>query len=106
MEPIINYFNHQEHIFINWKLDDALENVVLIANKFISNHVLDYTTIPNTFTELTDETFTEVLVSRVSYYQNTDLNNEDYQKMLKDFFEKYEEFKNIVKELRFLADIN
>lgn len=55
---------------------------------------------------MTDETFTEVLVSRVSYYQNTDLNNEDYQKMLKDFFEKYEEFKNIVKELRFLADIN
>lgn len=106
MEPIIDYFNHQEHIFINWKLDDALENFVLIANKFISNHVLDYTTIPNTFTELTDETFTEVLVSRVSYYQNTDLNNEDYQKMLKDFFEKYEEFKNIVKELRFLADIN
>ena len=106
MEPIIDYFNHQEHIFINWKLDDALENVVLIANKFISNHVLDYTTIPNTFTELTHETFTEVLVSRVSYYQNTDLNNEDYQKMLKDFFEKYEEFKNIVKELRFLADIN
>lgn len=71
MEPIIDYFNHQEHIFINWKLDDALENFVLIANKFISNHVLDYTTIPNTFTELTDETFTEVLVSRVSYYQNT-----------------------------------
>lgn len=106
MEPIIDYFNHQEHIFINWKLDDALGNVVLIANKFISNHVLDYTTIPNTFTELTDETFSEVLVSRVSYYPNTDLNNEDYQKMLKDFFGKYEEFKNIVKELRFLADIN
>lgn len=106
MEPIIDYFNHQEHIFINWKLDDALENVVLIANKFISNHVLDYTTIPNTLTELTDETFTEVLVSSVSYYKNTNLNNEDYQKMLKDFFGKYQEFKNIVKELRFLADIN
>lgn len=56
--------------------------------------------------ELKDETFREVLVSRVSYCKNTDLNNEDYKKVLKDFFEKYEDFKNIVKELRFLAYIN
>lgn len=106
MEPIISYFNHQEHIFINWKLDDALGNVVLIADKFINNHVLDYTTIPNTSTELTDETYREVLVSRVSYCKNTDLNNGDYQQLLKDFFEKYEVFKDLTKELRFLADIN
>ena len=106
MEPIISYFNHQEHIFINWKLDDALGNVVLIADKFINNHVLDYTTIPNTSTELTDETYREVLVSRVSYCKNTDLNNDDYQQLLKDFFEKYEVFKDLTKELRFLADIN
>lgn len=106
MESIISYFNHQEHIFINWKLDDALGNVVLIADKFINNHVLDYTTIPNTSTELTDETYREVLVSRVSYCQNTDLNNDDYQQLLKDFFEKYEVFKDLTKELRFLADIN
>lgn len=106
MEPIISYFNHQEHIFINWKLDDALGNVVLIADKFINNHVLDYTTIPNTSTELTDETYREVLVSRVSYCKNTDLNNDDYHQLLKDFFEKYEVFKDLTKELRFLADIN
>lgn len=106
MEPIISYFNHQEHIFINWKLDDALGNVVLIADKFINNHILDYTTIPNTSTELTDETYREVLVSRVSYCKNTDLNNDDYQQLLKDFFEKYEVFKDLTKELRFLADIN
>lgn len=106
MEPIISYFNHQEHIFINWKLDDALGNVVLIADKFINNHVLDYTTIPNTSTELTDETYREVLVSRVSYCKNTDLNNDDYQQLLKNFFEKYEVFKDLTKELRFLADIN
>lgn len=106
MEPIISYFNHQEHIFINWKLDDALGNVVLIADKFINNHVLDYTIIPNTSTELTDETYREVLVSRVSYCKNTDLNNDDYQQLLKDFFEKYEVFKDLTKELRFLADIN
>lgn len=106
MEPIISYFNHQEHIFINWKMDDALGNVVLIADKFINNHVLDYTTIPNTSTELTDETYREVLVSRVSYCKNTDLNNDDYQQLLKDFFEKYEVFKDLTKELRFLADIN
>lgn len=35
--------------------------------------------------ELNDETFREVLVSRVSYCKNTDLNNEDYKKVLKDF---------------------
>lgn len=106
MEPIINYFNHQDHIFINWKLDDTLKKVVSIADKFINNHALDYTITPSTSTALTDETFREILVSRVSYSQNTDFTNSDYQLLLKDFFEKYEVFKNLVKELRFLADIN
>lgn len=72
----------------------------------VSTYAIYSSLIPNTLMELNDETFREVLVSRVSYCKNTDLNNEDYKKVLKDFFEKYEDFKNIVKELRFLADIN
>lgn len=106
IEPIIYYFKQQEHVFINWKLDDALSDMILIAQKFIYNHSLDYTTIPNTHTKLADGTSEGFLVSRVSYYKNTDLSNEDYHQLLKEFFEKYEKFKDLVKDLRLLVDCN
>ncbi len=106
IEPIIFYFKQQEHIFINGKLDDALSDMILIAQKFIDNHSLDYTTIPNTNTKFIHGASEEVLVSRLSYHKNTDLNHEDYHQMLKDFFEKYEKFKDLVKDLRLLVDCN
>lgn len=106
IEPIIYYFKQQEHIFINWKLDDALSDMILIAQKFLYNHTLDYTTIPNTHTKLVDGASEEVLVSRLSYHKNTDLSHEDYHQLLKDFFEKYEKFKDLVKDLRLLVDCN
>lgn len=106
IEPIIYYFNKQEHIFVNWKLDDALSDMILIAQKFIYNHSLDFTTVPNTHTKLVDQSSEEFLVSRVSYYKNTDLSQEDYHQLLKDFFEKYEKFKDLVKDLRLFADCN
>lgn len=106
IEPIIYYFTQQEHIFINWKVEDALSDMILIAQKFIYNHTLDYTTIPNTHTKLVDGASESVLVSRVSYHKNTDLSHEDYLQMLKDFFEKYEKFKDLVKDLRLFVDCN
>ena len=106
VEPIVHYFNQQEHVFINWKLDDVLYNMLAIAQKYIDNHTLDYTTIPNTSVKAMDENSQEILVSRVSYYKNTDLSTEAYNQLLKKFFEKYEEFKDEVKELKLLSDCN
>lgn len=106
IEPIIYYFKQQEHIFINWKLDDALFNMLSIAQKFISNHTLDYTTIPNTHSKLIDGASEEILVSCLSYHKNTNLSHEDYVKLLKDFFKKYEKFKNLLKDIRLLVDCN
>lgn len=106
IEPIICYFKQQEHIFINWKVDDALLDMILIAQKFLDNHTLDYTAIPNTHTKLVDGASEGVLVSRLSYHKNTDLSHEDYHQLLKDFFEKYEKFKDLVKDLRLLVDCN
>lgn len=104
IEPIFYYVNQQKHVFINWKLDDVLNNMLGVARKFIHNHALDYTTIPKTQIELTNENSQEILVSRVSYHKNTDLEMEDYNQLLKEFFEKYEEFKNEIKELKILSD--
>lgn len=106
IEPIIRYFDQQEHVFINWKLDDALSGMVSIAATFISNHGLDYTDIPKSYTTLRDEVLGEVPVCRVEYMRNTEFGYEDYKKWLMDFFKKYEEFKNLVKELRLFADYN
>lgn len=106
IEPIIYYFTQQEHVFINWKVDDVLSDMILIAQEFINNHTLDYTAIPSTYTKLADGASEGVVVCRVSYYKNTDLSHEDYHRLLKDFFEKYEKFKDLVKDLRLLVDCN
>lgn len=104
MNPIISYFSKQEHIFINWNLDDALADMVSAAQKFIDNHSTDYTTIPNSHVTLTNEISQEILVSNVSYYKNTNLSIEDYRQLIKDFFDNYIKFKDLVKELKLLAD--
>lgn len=104
--PIIQYSIQQKHIFVNWKLDETLSNMLSIVKKFIDNHAIDYTSVPNTFIKLVDENLEAVLVNNVSYYKNTDLSHEDYNQLLKEFFEKYEEFKGLVKDLRLIADCN
>ena len=104
IEPIICYFTQQEHVFINWKVDDVLLDMILIAQEFINNHTSDYTTIPGTHTKLVDGASEGVIVNRVSYYKNTDISHEDYHQLLKGFFEKYEKFKDLVKDLRLLVD--
>jgi len=106
IEPIIDYCRQQEHIFINWKLDDALSDMILIADKFIYNHTLDYTTVPSANFRLVNAASKEILVSRLSYFKNTDFNQDDYYMWLNDFFEKYEKFKELVKDIRLLVDCN
>ncbi len=106
IEPIICYFEQQEHVFINWKLDDALFDMILVAKKFIYNHTLDYTTIPGTHTKLATGASGEVLVNRLSYHKNTDLGHEDYYQLINEFFEKYENLKDLARNLRLYVDCN
>lgn len=106
IEPITWYINQEKPVFINWKLDEALNEMASVAQEFMSNHSLDYTAIPNTQTKLENGNSGEVLVQRLSYKKNTSLKQEDYLQLLKDFFEKYEEFKDIIKEIKLHVDCN
>lgn len=106
IEPIMCYFQQQEHVFINWKLDDALSDMILVAQKFIYNHTLDYTTIPSTHTKLDTGGSEGILVNRLSYHKNTDLSHKDYHQLINEFFEKYENFKDLIKNLRLYVDCN
>lgn len=105
MEPISDYVSRQEHIFINWKLDEALYEMLEIAKEFIENHVYDYTAIPNTFRTLDDGNSSEVIITNVSGSNNR-LSSVRYDELLERFFEKYEDFKNIVKDIRLFSDSN
>lgn len=105
-EPIIYYAGSQEHLFINWKLNEVLNEMLKIAQEYTGKHTLDYTSIPGTFRKLDDGLSAEILISNVSYYKNTEFSFEDYNKLLENFFDKYEYFKNLIKEIKLLSDIN
>ena len=101
---ICDYFGEQSPLFINKYLDETLSDMIFIAEKFMHQHALDSTTIPNSCVELSDGSSGSITVCRLSYHKN--INFDDYQQLLNDFFEKYEIFKNSAKDIRLLADCN
>lgn len=106
VSPIIEYHEKSVHIFINWRLDELLAEALYTANEFINFHVIDYTTIPNTNRELNvPELGGKVIVNDVSYFQNTDLDSDGYDTILKNFFTKIEALKKEVMNLKLQADL-
>ena len=105
IEPIIMDFNSSQHKFLNWKLGELLENTLSIAQCIIDNHVLDYTSIGGHSMEYPIEVLGTVTVLRLSYHKNTSMSREDYILKLKEFFNKYDEFKHCIQELRTLTDL-
>lgn len=104
-DPIVEVFNSSQTYFFEGRLNDLLSELVFIADKFNYNHSLDYTTTRNPYRELEVEVLGEIYINQLSYYRNTDLTNEDYDKILDSFFEKYEEFKRKASELKLEGDL-
>jgi|GEM_PF-2005045 len=103
--PICDHIYNTEHPFINWILYDKLVEALQFYDKFSNNHVLDYTNVAGKSREINIHGLGEILFCHVSYSKNTELTHNDYHQLLISFFEKYNEFKQYVQDMRLYADI-
>lgn len=100
-----NYeFSSLYHHFINWKLDDALNNMLKIANDYMDHSVRDFTS-SGYHRDYAVKILDKITVSNLTYNQCTEWKIENYTECLKNFFEAYKEFKVLVQNMRIETDI-
>lgn len=105
LERIRYEFSVSPHDFINWKIDDGLKEMLEIANEFIKQSAKDF------IARGIGREYKISVLGKVPVY-NLSNNNcssswgiDNYKKCLEKFYEKYEEFKDIVKKMKMEADI-
>lgn len=104
LERIIYEFSSVRHYFINWKLDETLNNILQIADVYIDHSVKDFTATSNS-REYNIKILNTINVNNLSYHRCSDWQISDYEKSLDTFFNEYEKFKEIVKNIRTEIDI-
>jgi len=104
LECIIYEFSSLRHHFINWKLDEILNNILKIAAIYIDHSVKDFTATSNSH-EYTIKILNTVNVNNLSYHKCSDWQISDYEKSLDTFFNEYEKFKEIVQNIRTEIDL-
>lgn len=105
LEPIEIEFSSSPHNFLNWKLDELLNDMLFAAQGIISNYNLDYSPIPGSSREYSIAALGAALIVNTSYRSNTKMSQDDYKQKYDDFFKKYEVFKLCVQELRTSTDL-
>lgn len=104
LERIIYEFSSNHHHFVNWKLDEQLNNMLKIASNYISHSVLDFTST-GAYRNCNISVLGDVQVHFLSYNKNTEWEQKNYMNELKQFFEEYEKFKNMVQCMRIEIDL-
>ncbi|MCI8309854.1 MAG: DUF4062 domain-containing protein [Clostridia bacterium] len=105
VEPIMYEFPALQHKFINWKIDELLQEMLIVAREFIKHSTLDFSTVGN-FREYKISILAKIEVSNLSNANNSNIwGISNYENCLKRFFGKYEEFKKITQDIRIEADI-
>lgn len=104
ISPIAEKFHNHKHFFINWKLNELLNTVVMAAKEFILHHGMDFTTGANQG-DYPIAGLGRVNITRGTYDKHTDWLISTYEAKLVEFFEKFEDFKKCVQELRTEIDI-
>jgi hypothetical protein len=104
LEPLQLYRDGEKWIFNDGKIEDMLNELLSIYGQF-DCHSLDYMCIPSTTRNIKVQILGEIIISRCSVCQDPRLNRNQYKDIIKEFFEKYEEFKEYVKNTKLFADI-
>lgn len=105
LEPIQMEFSASPHNFLNWKLDELLNDMLSAAQSIISNYVLDYTRAAEESRNFSIAVLGKVAVSESLYHPNTKMSQADYVQEYENFFKKYEAFKLCVQEIRTTTDL-
>lgn len=104
MSRVIYEFSAPIHHFINWKLDELLNDMLSIATTFIDHSYTDFTST-GTHKTLEISLLGKVQINYLEYHKCSKWDKEDYRKSLSDFFEKYNAFRHLVQEIRTEIDL-
>jgi hypothetical protein len=103
IEPIEMYKNGERWIFIDRKIEDMLDEMLNIYNKF-SSHCNDYTSISGTYRTIEVPVLGEVTISRCSVSTNPRQSRGQYEEIIKEFMQKYNEFRDYIGRMRLFTD--
>lgn len=103
MSPIQDYKNRGKWVFIDGRIENILEDLLAIYNKF-NVHCNDYTSIPGTHREVEVEILGKVTISRGSVCSNPQLEYVQYENIIREFFQKYNELREYVGNMRLVTD--
>ncbi|QLY81213.1 DUF4062 domain-containing protein [Clostridium intestinale] len=103
INPIKMYRCGQEWLFIDKNIEEILDAMLIVYEKF-SSHRLDYTSIPRSHRTIKVEVLGEVTISSCSVCDNPKLSSEEYIKIIFEFFEKYDRFREYVGKMKLSAD--
>lgn len=104
MECIGYEFASLRHHFINWKIDDALREMLNIANEYSSHFCRDFTSNGH-YREYPIKILNKVNVSHSLYNKVTDWSLDDYRDKMNEFFKLYDNFKKLVQNIKTETDI-
>lgn len=104
LESIQYEFPTFKHGFINWKIDDLLQQMLEIANEFIEHSIKDYVTT-GVYREYNISILGKISIGRLKKLSEATWTTSNYQNCLKKFFDKFEEFKRLIQDIKMEADI-
>ena len=104
MECIGYEFASLRHHFINWKIDDALREMLNIANEYSSHFRRDFTSNGH-YREYPIKVLNTVKVCHSLPNQSPEWTLEDYRNNMNIFFNAYEVFKKLVQNIKTEIDI-
>ncbi len=104
LECIEYEFSSLGHHFINWKIDEALREMINIANEYSVHFCRDFTSNGH-YREYPIKILNMVSVSHSIYQKATDWKFDDYKNKMDQFFEAYDKFKRLVQNVKTEIDI-
>ena len=104
MECIGYEFASLKHHFINWKIDDALREMLNIANEYSSHFCRDFTSNGH-YREYPIKVLNTVKVCHSLPNQSMDWTLDNYRNNMNKFFNAYEVFKKLVQNVKTEIDI-
>lgn len=103
IEPIEMYRTNEAWFFIDRRIEDILDELLIIYNQF-NQHCYDYTSISGTHRTIKVQVLGEVTISRCSACPNPTLSYTQYEDIVRKFLDKYNEFREYIGRMRLFTD--
>lgn len=103
ISPIVDSKERERWIFIDKKIEDILDELLVIYHKF-NCHCIDYTTIPGTNRSFEVDILGQVTINSCSVCRKPELSRDGYMSIIKEFFEQYSKLRKYIEKMRLDTD--